>query len=134
MTQQELSLGNTSGRLRTLGLCWIVYGIARIVMGICMILWSGTATVMFGALLSRVPDPFSMMTEFHIVYTALIILSFVCGILGIFAGLALAANTGAARILAILAAFFSVCEIPFGTTLGIYTLVVFLRPLDASRS
>jgi hypothetical protein len=127
MPSEDHAAGSVGNQQRTLGFLWIVYGIFRLIVGIALILWSGTATVMFGALLARVPDPFSMMTEFHIVYVGVIVLSFLCALLGIFAGLALLANGGSARMLAILAAFFSVSEIPFGTTLGIYTLVVFLR-------
>ncbi len=126
MMSEGPSAGNP-GNHRTLGLCWIVYAIFRFAVGIALMIWSATSTVMFGALLARVPDPFSMMTEFHIVYTCVIVLSFLCGVLGLFAGLALLANGASARMLVILAAFFSVSEIPFGTTLGIYTLVVFLR-------
>jgi hypothetical protein len=128
MASEDFSTGNSSSHRRTLGLCWVVYGIFRLIVGIGLVIWSGTATLMFGALLARVPDPFSMMNEFHFVYMGLIVLSFLCGILGLLAGLALLANGGSARMLAILAAFFSVSEIPFGTTLGIFTLVVFLRP------
>jgi hypothetical protein len=81
---------------------------------------------MFGALLNRVPNPFALMSDFHIVYAGLVILSVLCGLFGLLAGLALLANQRAARALALIAAFLSVSEIPFGTTLGIYTLVVLL--------
>jgi uncharacterized membrane protein HdeD (DUF308 family) len=57
---------------------------------------------------------------------ATIVLSFFCGLFGLLAGLALLANQRPARTLALLAAFLSISEIPFGTTLGIYTLVVLL--------
>jgi hypothetical protein len=95
-------------------------------MGICLVLLNGTATVMFGALLSRVANPFALMNDFHMVYAGLVLLSFLCGFFGIMAGLALLANQRPARMLALLAAFFSVSEIPLGTTLGIYTLIVLL--------
>jgi hypothetical protein len=95
-------------------------------MGICLVLFSGTATVMFGALLGRVPDPFALMSDFHIAYAAIVVLSVLCGLFGLLAGLALLANQRPARMLAIIAAFLSVSEIPFGTTLGIYTLIVLL--------
>jgi hypothetical protein len=98
-------------------------------MGICLVLFGGTATVMFGALLGRVPDPFALMTDFHIVYACIVVLTVLCGFLGLLAGLALIANQRPARMLALLAAFLSVSEIPFGTTLGIYTLIILL-PLD----
>jgi hypothetical protein len=133
MTLDDSPAANSSGRRQTLGFCWIVYAILRLIIGICLVVYSGTSTVMFGALLVRVPDPFALMSDFHIVYVVCIIVSFLCALLGLLAGLALLANQGSARTLALLAAFFSVSEIPFGTTLGIYTLVVFLRPLDTSR-
>jgi hypothetical protein len=117
---------NLSGHRQLLGVCWIVYGILRVLAGIWLILFSGTSTVMFGALLTRVPNPFALMGDFHLVYGGFVVLSFVCGVFGILAGLALLANQRAARMLAVVAAFLSVSEIPFGTTLGIYTLVVLL--------
>jgi hypothetical protein len=122
----EPAVGNLSGHRQILGICWIVYGILRVIAGFWLILFSGTSTVMFGALLTRVPNPFALMGDFHIAYAGLVVLSFVCGLFGILAGLALLANQGPARMLALLAAFLSDSEIPIGTTLGIYTLIVLL--------
>jgi hypothetical protein len=126
MSLDESAAGNLGGHRRILGVCWIAYGILRLIMGICLVLASGTATVMFGALLSRVPDPFALMGDFHIVYAGIVVLTFLCGLFGLLAGLALLANQRPARMLALLAAFLSVSDIPFGTTLGIYTLIVLL--------
>jgi hypothetical protein len=81
---------------------------------------------MFGALLSRVADPFALMGDFHIVYVCIVVLTLLSGLFGLFAGLALLANRRPARMLALVASFLSVSEIPFGTTLGIYTLIVLL--------
>jgi uncharacterized membrane protein HdeD (DUF308 family) len=122
----EATVGNLSGHRQNLGICWLVYGILRLILGICLVLFSGTATVMFGALLSRVASPFALMSDFHIVYAGLVVLSLLGGLFGILAGLALLANQRPAHRLALLAAFLSVSEIPFGTTLGIYTLIVLL--------
>lgn len=132
MSLDESAADNLSGQQRILGVCWILYGILRLIKGICLVLLSGTATVMFGALLVRVPDPFILMSAFHLVYTAIVVLSVLCGLFGLLAGLALLANQRLARTLALLAAFFSVSEIPFGTTLGIYTLIVLLSSCDVS--
>jgi hypothetical protein len=114
------------GRGRPLGLCWLVYGIIRLVASVWLLGFMNTATVMFGALLVRVPNPYSLMNAFHLVYAGLIVLSAASGIFGILAGIALLAGMGAGRILALVAAFLSVSEVPVGTTLGIYTLIVFL--------
>jgi len=132
MSLDQFAEGNLSAHRRILGVCWLVYGILRLIMGICLVLFSGTATVMFGALLSRVAEPFALMSDFHLVYAGIVVLTVLCGILGILAGLALLANQRPARMVALLAAFLSISEIPFGTTLGIYTLVVLLPLRDVS--
>jgi hypothetical protein len=120
--------GNVStGSRGTLALCWIVYGIIRVIFAVWMLAFAGTATVMFGALLTRVPNPFSLMSAFHIIYTGWIIISAASGMFGILAGIALLSGMGAARMLALVAAFFSLPFLPVGTTLGTYTLVTFLR-------
>ena len=123
---------NLGGQRRILGACWLIYGFFRVIVGICLIAFSGTATVMFGALLDRVPNPFALMNDFHIVYACVVFLAFLCGVCGVLAGLALLTNQQPARTLALLAAFFSVSEISFGTTLGIYTLIVLLPSWGAA--
>jgi hypothetical protein len=122
---------NLTGHVRILGKCWIVYGVIRLIMAVCLFIYSGTATLMFGALLNRVPDPFTMMTDFHIVYAVVIALSAVCGILAIMAGLAVLAGNRSGRMIAIIASFLSLSDIPLGITLGTYTLLVLLPPAEA---
>ena len=131
MSLDESAAGNLSGHRRILAVCWLVYGLLRLIMAFCLVLFSPTATVMFGALLSRVAEPFALMSDFHIIYASIVVLSVLSGIFGLLAGLALLANQRPARMLALFAAFLSVSEIPLGTTLGIYTLVVLL-PLRGS--
>jgi hypothetical protein len=108
----------------TLGALWIVYAMLRLVAVILLVLYAGTATVMFGALLTRVVDYAALMAIFHILYSAAIIVTALSGIFGLFAGLALLAGKSA-RTLSLVAAFLSVADLPLGTTLGIYTLIVF---------
>ena len=131
MSSDDPGIQSLSGHLRTLGGCWIVYGIIRLVLATLLVLYSGTATVMFGALLSRVPDPFTLMGVFHFMCILMIALSIVCGILGLIAGLALLGGKVSGRTLALIAGFLSLSNIPLGTTLGIYTLVVLLPPPGA---
>jgi vacuolar-type H+-ATPase subunit I/STV1 len=126
MSLDESAAGNLHGNWRNLGTMWLVYGIYRAIVGICLVLFSGTATAMFGALLSRAADPFALMGDFHIIYVCIVVLTLLSGLLGLLAGLALLANRRSARMLALVASFLSVSEIPLGTTLGIYTLIVLL--------
>ena len=111
----------------TLGVLWVVYGIIRLAAAVLMLIYMGTATVMFGALLTRVPNPFALMNGFHLFYAAAIIVTVLAGIFGVVAGLALLAGKASARLLALVASFLSLSDLPFGTTLGIYTLVISLR-------
>ncbi len=118
---------NASAGRKNLGICWLVYGVLRIILGIWLLTFMNTATVMFGALLVRVPNPYSLMSMFHIIYVALSFLTTAGGIFSVLAGVALLSGQAAARMLALLASFTSVADVPLGTTLGIYTLIIFLR-------
>jgi len=113
--------------MKTLGICWIVYGIFRLAMGAITLLLAPTATVMFGALLSRVADPFAWMDLFHVVYAGYAALSFLSGILGILGGLALLRDAAARPRLALAASFFSLSDLPVGIALSVYTLIILLR-------
>jgi hypothetical protein len=126
MSTNAVATRNPRGNSSTLGGLWIVYAVLRLVAVILLVLYTGTATVMFGALLTRVPDPFTLMTIFHILYIAAIMVTALSGLFGLFAGLALLAGKSSARALSLIAAFLSVPDLPLGTTLGIYTLIIFL--------
>lgn len=127
MTTANQSSNTSSGNTKLLGLCWVIYGVLRLAMSIWLVLFTGTATVMFGALLGRVPNPFALMNWFHVSYTLAIILSALAGVFGLLGGMAQLSGGRAGRLLLLVAAFLSLSEIPLGLTLGVYTLVVFLR-------
>jgi uncharacterized metal-binding protein len=115
---------NPGTRWGMLGYLWVAYGIVRFTAAALLIVYSATATLMFGALLSRVPDAFTLMTVFHILYVCAIALAIVAGFFSVVAGWSLISGTRQARMLATIAALLSVSDIPFGTTLGAYTLAV----------
>jgi hypothetical protein len=127
MIQSEAEAVVTTRHHRILGICWVLYGILRLATAVWLAMFSNTATLMFGVLLNRVADPFTLMNAFHIFYAVLVGVSAVCGILGVLAGLALLSGARSGPTLAIVASFLSLSSIPLGTTLGIYTLIVLLR-------
>lgn len=96
-------------------------------MGVAGVLLAPTATVMFGALLTRVADPFTWMGFFHVWYVCWIGLSFVCGILGIVGGLALMRSPNGGKGLLFAASFLSLSDLPVGIAIGVYTLIALLR-------
>jgi len=112
--------------MKPLGACWIAYGALRICVGVAMVLFAPTATVMFGALLGRVADPYALMGAFHALYVVVIVLSFVCGLLGIAGGLATQRNPKAGRRLLIVSGLLALMNLPLGVALGVYTLIVLL--------
>ena len=119
--------------MRNLGILWILYGVLRLVGALGVFLYSGTLTVMWGALLTRVPHPFFLMDIFHLFLIFLIILGIVAGIVSIIAGLTLMSGGQSARTLGLVAAFFGLTNGPLGIALGTYTLVV-LVPANAKNS
>jgi hypothetical protein len=120
--------------MKTLGICWIVYGIFRLAIGVAAILLTPTATVMFGALLTRVADPFLWMDLFHVFYACCVVITLIAGVLGIWGGLALLRNAPSGRGWLLAASFLSLSDLPVGIALGVYTLVVLLRVPAAPAS
>jgi hypothetical protein len=110
---------------RILATCWIIYGLIRLAIAVWLIGFSGRATLMFGTLVGRVADPYTLMSMFHFAYAANIILSALCGLCGLLGGFLLPAGKQTGRTLVLIAAFLALSNIPVGTTLGIYTLVIF---------
>jgi len=118
--------------MRTLGILWILYGLERFVVALATFLCVPTLTVMWGALLTRVPNPFTLMDLFHIFLILLIILGIVAGIISILAGLNMMSGGPSARKVVLLAAFLALVSGPLGIALGAYTLVVLVpaKPRD----
>src|SRR5579872_2044449 len=92
------SIQASSHGARVLGICWMLYGVLCIVNAVWLATFTPTATVMFGALLNRVADPFTLMNAFHFIYTLAIVVSALRGIMGILAGFTLAARASSARM------------------------------------
>ena len=119
--------------MRNLGILWTIYGLLRLITALGVFMWSGTLTLIWGALLSRVPNPFALMDDFHAFLILAIIIGTAAGIIAIIAGLALMSGGASARKLGIVAAFFGLIGGPLGIALGAYTLVV-LVPADSRIS
>ena len=110
--------------MRNVGIVWVLYGLLRWIMALGIFMWSTTLTLMWGALLSRVPNPFALMDYFHLFLGFAIVLGIVAGIVSIVAGLALMSGGESSRKLGLVAAFFGLINGPLGIALGAYTLVL----------
>jgi hypothetical protein len=119
--------------MRTLGILWILYGLERFAVALGIFLCIPTLTVMWGALLTRVPNPLRLMDLFHVFLIFAIILAIVAGIVSLLAGLALILRGPSTRKVGLLAAFLALVSGPLGIALGAYTLVV-LVPANARNA
>lgn len=88
--------------------------------------------MMWGTLLTRVPNPFALMDLFHAFLIFAIIWGIVAGIVCVIAGVALIGGGQSARNLGLLAAFFGLTNGPRGIALGAFTLFVLVRGFPAN--
>jgi hypothetical protein len=119
--------------MRGLGIFWVLYGLLRLIGALGVFLYSNVLVLMWGAIITRVPNDIAMMNMFHGFLLFVILLGIVAGILSIIAGLSLVSSGASARILGLVAAFFGLTNGPLGIALGAYTLVV-LVPAAGTRN
>lgn len=106
-----------------LGGLWFVYGILRIVAAVLLVVFIGTARLMAGAVLGRVPHPLGWMSTFLVFYWIVIAWCIVCAILSFLAAGMLLVESRPAAKTATVAAFVSLPDIPLGLVLGVCTLL-----------
>jgi hypothetical protein len=117
-----------NNHLRVLGILWLVYSIFHILMGAWSLVFSHyflpAITQFFPQNLNQ--DALHFLGFFRIFYIYTFVYSAATGALGLWAGWALLRRERNGRMLALVAAFFSLISIPFGTALAAYTLVILL--------
>jgi hypothetical protein len=110
--------------MRGLGILWVLYGLLRLIGALGVFLYSNVLVLMWGAIITRVPNAETMMGLFHSFLVFVIILGIVAGVVSIIAGLGLMSSGASAKSLGLVAAFFGLTNGPLGIALGAYTLVV----------
>jgi hypothetical protein len=118
------TVSESGGTYGTLGVLWAVYAILRFAGAAFIVVYEGMLTVMWGAIITRVANPFALMSLFHFFLVFAIVLNIVAGIVSLFAAIALLGRSGSARKLALVASFFGLTNGPLGIALGAYTLVI----------
>jgi hypothetical protein len=129
MSNFEFQLANYANRVRALSTVWFIYGGLGLVFGVLGMTFAnsflngGFGMWMHGGPWGRTPfGPNFGPAFFHFIWVMIVLRS----------GLAFAAGYGLmerapwGRVVAIVAAFLSIIKIPFGTALGIWTLVTLL--------
>jgi hypothetical protein len=113
--------------MRGLGILWVLYGLLRLIGALGVFLYSNVLVLMWGAIITRVPNAITMMGLFHSFLVFVIILGIVAGVVSIIAGLGLMSSGASAKSLGLVAAFFGLTNGPLGIALGAYTLVVLVQ-------
>lgn len=122
-----LELDNYANKVKTLSIVWFVYGGLSLVFGLMGLAF---ADAMFAGRFPWMHGPwgphgmpfFFGPAFFHFIWIFVLARS----ALSLAAGWGLLHRTSWGRVVAIVAAFFNLIKIPFGTALGIWTLVVLL--------
>ena len=111
----------------------MLFGVLRIFGATLIILYIGMLTVMWGALLSRVPHPFFLMGLFHVFLVGAVIIAIVSALFSFLAGSGLLQGRPA-RTLALIAAVLALIDGPLGTALGVFTIVMLMSPGPSQTS
>jgi hypothetical protein len=125
----------SNSRQGTLGVLWMIYGVICVVKAAFIVIDGATLTLMWGALLNRVANPFFWMSVFHFAMLAAVVLAIVTAILSFLAAIALMQGGRSGRMLALVASFFGLISGPLGVALGVFTVVIVLQqPASQTRT
>jgi hypothetical protein len=113
-------------RHATLGLLWAIHGVFMIALALWIVFISGTLTVMWGAIITRVPNPFAWMSAFHFYLAAAVAIALMSAVFSLLASFALMGGGGSARTLGLTAAAFGLIGTPLGIALGAFTVAILL--------
>ena len=113
-----------SSRYRTLGILWLIYGVLCLAKAAWIAIYSSTLTLMWGAIINRVADPFFWMSVFHVWLIGAVVLLVLTGIFALAACASLVQNRPVRFGFVVLASILAILSGPLGIALGTYTMVV----------
>jgi hypothetical protein len=112
--------------LSVLSILWVVYSASRILMAVWTIVFSRFFLPMVGSMIPSEVNVVPMLRFMSGVYWVAGVFAAGMGLLGLWAAWALWQRDPSGRAIALVVAFVSLVSIPFGTAIGVYTLVVLL--------
>jgi hypothetical protein len=128
MPDMAFQIENYAGKIKALGVVWLIYAAISLLTGIAgltfakMFLFGPFGPWMHGPWGSGAPPMWFGPPLLHFVWVFLILRT--C--LAVTAGWGLIKRAPWGRVVAIVAAIFSLVKFPFGTAMGIWTLVTLL--------
>jgi ABC-type spermidine/putrescine transport system permease subunit II len=115
-------------RYGTLGALWLAYGVVCLAKAAWIVVYTSTLTLMWGAIITRVADPFFWMDAFHVWLIGAVIVLVLAGIFAFVAAIGLVQNRVSGRALPLIASVLAILTGPLGIALGTYTMVAAVRP------
>lgn len=118
-----------SRTLQTLAILWGIYSGFRVLMTIWVVVAGQVFLPLVNNVLAQMPQHIDAYPFFRFVSGMIAVTAFfsvATGALGLWAAWALWKHDSSGRIVALVAAAISLINVPFGTALGIYTMVVLL--------
>jgi hypothetical protein len=109
-------------RQGALGVLWLIYGVLCLAQASWIVVYTSTLTLMWGAIITRVANPFFWMDAFHVWLIGAVIVLVLAGIFSFIAGAALMSGSG--RAFTLVASILAIVTGPLGVALGTYTMVV----------
>jgi hypothetical protein len=120
----EFQLQSHAGKVKALAICWLVYAGLAVVSGIVGLRFAHLFLMGPFSPWTHPNHDFGMSVPFllHFAWITIVIRA----VMALAAGWGLWERTAWGRILAIVCAFLNIIKFPFGTALGIWTLVLLL--------
>lgn len=116
----------TDRSFKTLGILWILFGILCALTAAWLVIDASVLRLMWGALLTRVPDPHAWMGMFSILLFSAIVLALAATVFSVVGAIALMQHGGPTGGWPIVASILAVMCGPIGIALGVFTLVLLL--------
>jgi hypothetical protein len=120
-------------RQKMLGTLWVIYGLICVIKATWIVVYAPTLTLMWGALLNRVADPFFWMNLFHGAMWGVVALEIVTAILSFVAAASLLRDRRSTGSVALIAGFLALLTGPLGIAVGVYTIIALL-PRNAGQA
>lgn len=109
---------------RFLGVLWLVYGCMRVIAAAAFVIYGSTLALMWGSLLTRVPDPNGLMILFDVLLVLAVTWCIVSAFFAFFAGNALLKGSSVAQTEVQAATMLALPDLPLGVILGVYTAIL----------
>src|ERR1700691_905250 len=111
-------------RYGTLAVLWTLYGVLMIAAAAWMIVYNQTLTLMWGAIISHVANPFAWMSVFHVLLGATVGMALISAFSSLVAAAAMRQGAPTLRRRGLIAAAFGVLGPPPGILLGVFTVAI----------